>query len=66
MGDVATQCMARIQISTEDLTVEIKAMMKKMAYVYDFVNNRLKIKNIAHSRDDIDIFQLIREDEQIV
>ena len=31
-------------------------MMKKMAYVYDFVNNRLKIKNIAHSRDDMDIF----------
>jgi hypothetical protein len=31
-------------------------MMKQIAYVDDLYVNRLKIKNIAHDRDGVDIF----------
>ena len=30
--------------------------MKQIAYVDDLYVNRLKIKSIAHDRDDVDIF----------
>jgi hypothetical protein len=41
--------------------------MKQITYVDDFVCYRLKIKSIAHARDDEDFFlQLIRDDMDLV
>ena len=41
-------------------------MMKQIAYVDDLYINRLKIKSIAHDRDDVDIFLINRDNMDLV